>query len=77
MATKDRELTTPEAAAFLGVTEQALRMKVRRRQVPFEREGRRLIFTTRTLEQHLRATRDNRQRFVARGRDGVYREATK
>ena len=44
----------PEAAAFLGLTEGALRQAVARRQLPFSKLGRRLRFNLAELDAHVR-----------------------
>jgi hypothetical protein len=46
-------LGVKEAAAYLNWTEQALRARIARRQVPFRRLGSRIIFIPRELDQFL------------------------
>ncbi len=48
---KDRLLDVPETAAVLGRSENAIRRMVERRQIPYRKSGRRVLF----LESELRA----------------------
>ena len=48
---KDRLLDVPETAAMLGRSENAVRRMVERRQIPYRKSGRRVLF----LESELRA----------------------
>jgi len=48
-----RFLTTREAAQLLGITQQALRIRVCRREIPFRKWGRRTIFITREVENFI------------------------
>ena len=48
---KDRLLDVPETAAMLGRSENAVRRMVERRQIPYRKSGRRLLF----LESELKA----------------------
>jgi excisionase family DNA binding protein len=45
-----RYVSLKEAAVYLGESEKGLRKLVERRQVPFRRNGRRLIFDLQELE---------------------------
>ena len=47
----DRLLDVPETAAMLGRSENAVRRIVERRQIPYRKSGRRVLF----LESELRA----------------------
>jgi excisionase family DNA binding protein len=47
----DRLLDVPETAAMLGRSENAVRRMVERRQIPYRKSGRRVLF----LESELRA----------------------
>jgi excisionase family DNA binding protein len=46
-------LSVREAAAFLGMTQDALRARIKRRVVPFRRLGGRVIFLRSELEQYI------------------------
>jgi excisionase family DNA binding protein len=48
---KDRLLDVPETAAMLGRSENAVRRLVERRQIPYRKSGRRVLF----LESELKA----------------------
>jgi excisionase family DNA binding protein len=48
---RDRLLDVPETAAMLGHSENAVRRMVERRQIPYRKSGRRVLF----LESELRA----------------------
>lgn len=48
-------LAVPEAAAYLGLTERALRRRVERSQVPFRRWQGRLVFSVQDLDTFLAA----------------------
>ncbi len=48
---KDRLLDVPETAAVLGRSENAIRRMVERRQIPYRKSGRRVLF----LESELRS----------------------
>ncbi len=48
---KDRLLDVPETAAVLGRSENAIRRMVERRQIPYRKSGRRVLFS----ESELRA----------------------
>jgi len=48
---KDRLLDVPETAAMLGRSENAVRRMVERRQIPYRKSGRRVLF----LESELKA----------------------
>ena len=48
---RDRLLDVPETAAMLGRSENAVRRMVERRQIPYRKSGRRVLF----LESELRA----------------------
>ncbi len=52
-------LDVSAASAFLGVTDKTLRARVSRRQVPFRRWHKRIVFNRRELE-----------RFIEKGLDG-------
>jgi len=51
MIMKDRLLDVPETAAMLGRSENAVRRLVERRQIPYRKSGRRVLF----LESELKA----------------------
>jgi len=46
-------LSVKEAAAFLGVTQHALRARIKRRVVPFRRLGGRVMLLRSELEQYI------------------------
>ena len=46
-------LSVKEAAAFLGVTQDALRARIKRRVVPFRRLGGRVMLLRSELEQYI------------------------
>ena len=48
---RDRLLDVPETAAMLGRSENAIRRMVERRQIPYRKSGRRVLF----LESELKA----------------------
>ncbi len=50
-----RFVRLPEAAAYTGHTDKAFRKLVERRQVPFRRSGRRLLFDLVELEEWFRS----------------------
>jgi excisionase family DNA binding protein len=52
-----RYLTVPEAAEYLGMTPNAVRMMVQKRDIPHIRVGRRVRFDIRDLDAHMRARR--------------------
>jgi excisionase family DNA binding protein len=48
-----RLLTAAEAAEYLGLSEQSVRQRAYRRQLPFVRVGRNLRFDLRQLDQYI------------------------
>jgi len=47
-------LTVARAAAFLGITEKALRARIARREIPFRRWGSRIFFVPAELSEFVR-----------------------
>lgn len=53
MAINKRLLSIADTATYLGLTESSLRKRVERRQVPFRRLGKRIIFDLQELERFI------------------------
>ncbi len=52
---KDRLLDVPETAAMLGRSENAVRRMVERRQIPYRKSGRRVLFLESELQAFIEA----------------------
>lgn len=52
---RDRLLDVPETAAMLGRSENAVRRMVERRQIPFRKSGRRVLFLESELQAFIEA----------------------
>ena len=52
---RDRLLDVPETAAMLGRSENAVRRMVERRQIPYRKSGRRVLFLESELREFIEA----------------------
>jgi excisionase family DNA binding protein len=52
---RDRLLDVPETAAMLGRSENAIRRMVERRQIPYRKSGRRVLFVESELKAFIEA----------------------